>query len=291
MVTRCASVRTMTAANSRTRKRSSRSGAKKPFRRRCSRSPRATSRSLWPWAPGCDLRRNEVQRLLRGTGCRARSLAGRDQEGLPPIGAEISSGCIQGTGGGVALQGSRRGLPDAQGSGEARSLRRAWPASAGEEFRPPPEWAREHGGGDGQFSFEDVDFSDLFSRFGARRGAGGFAGAGAGMPGQDFEVPVQISIEDAFRGTTLELQLSMPEYDEQGRLRRVPHTIKARVAPGAVDGQRLRLPGKGGKGFRGGRDGDLYLDISLQPHRLYRATGHDLYVDLPLAPWEAALGA
>jgi curved DNA-binding protein len=161
----------------------------------------------------------------------------------------------------------------------------------GEEFRPPPDWARQHGGGDGQFSFEDVDFSDLFSRFGARRGAGGFAGAGAGMPGQDFEVPVQISIEDAFRGTTLELQLSMPEYDEQGRLRRVPHTIKARVAPGAVDGQRLRLPGKGGKGFRGGRDGDLYLDISLQPHRLYRATGHDLYVDLPLAPWEAALGA
>jgi len=58
-----------------------------------------------------------------------------------------------------------------------------------------------------------------------------------------------------------------------------------------VDGQRLRLPGKGGKGFNGGRAGDLYLDISLKPHRLYRASGHDLYVDLPLAPWEAALGA
>jgi curved DNA-binding protein len=74
-------------------------------------------------------------------------------------------------------------------------------------------------------------------------------------------------------------------------LHRVPHTVKARIAPGAVDGQRLRLPGKGGKGFHGGRDGDLYLDISLKPHRLYRATGHDLYLDLPLAPWEAALGA
>ncbi len=71
----------------------------------------------------------------------------------------------------------------------------------------------------------------------------------------------------------------------------MPHSVKARVAPGAVDGQRLRLPGKGGEGFNGGRDGDLYLDISLKPHRLYRATGHDLYVDLPLAPWEAALGA
>jgi curved DNA-binding protein len=58
-----------------------------------------------------------------------------------------------------------------------------------------------------------------------------------------------------------------------------------------VDGQRLRLPGKGGKGFHGGRDGDLYLDITLKPHPLYRATDHDLYVDLPLATWEAALGA
>jgi curved DNA-binding protein len=67
--------------------------------------------------------------------------------------------------------------------------------------------------------------------------------------------------------------------------------VKTRIAPGAVDGQRLRLPGKGGKGFNGGRDGDLYLDITLKPHPLYRATGHDLYLDLPLAPWEAALGA
>jgi curved DNA-binding protein len=162
----------------------------------------------------------------------------------------------------------------------------------GEEFRPPPDWARQHGGGETQFSFDDLDFADLFSRFGARAGRGGPFGGGSGaMPGQDFEVPVQISIEDAFRGTTLELQLSMPEYDAQGQIKRVPHNVKARVAPGAVDGQRLRLPGKGGKGFNGGRAGDLYLDISLKPHHLYRASGHDLYVDLPLAPWEAALGA
>ena len=162
----------------------------------------------------------------------------------------------------------------------------------GEEFRPPPDWTRQHAGGNDQFSFDDVDFSDLFSRFGAGGGtrSGPFGGRGA-MPGQDFEVPVEISIEDAFHGTTLSLSLSMPEYDASGHLRRVPHTVKARVAPGAIDGQRLRLPGKGGKGFQGGRDGDLYLDISLKPHRLYRSTGHDLYLDLPLAPWEAALGA
>jgi curved DNA-binding protein len=158
----------------------------------------------------------------------------------------------------------------------------------GEEFRPPPEWARQHGGE--QYSFEDLDFADLFERFGARGRGAGFGGGG-GAPGQDFEVPVEISIEDAFRGTTLSLQLSMPEYDDQGRARRVPRTVKARIAPGAVDGQRLRLPGKGGKGFGGGRDGDLYLDITLKPHPLFRASGHDLYIDLPLTPWEAALGA
>jgi curved DNA-binding protein len=159
----------------------------------------------------------------------------------------------------------------------------------GEEFRPPPDWARQHGGsGAEQFSFDDVDFSDLFSRFG---GGGAGRRSGGPLPGQDFEVPVEISLEDAFRGTTLSLSLSMPEYDAAGMLRRVPHNVKARIAPGAVDGQRLRLPGKGGKGFHGGRDGDLYLDITLKPHRLYRATGHDLFLDLPLAPWEAALGA
>jgi curved DNA-binding protein len=159
----------------------------------------------------------------------------------------------------------------------------------GEEFRPPPGWGRQQGGE--PFQFDNMDFADLFARFGAGGARGGFAGGRAGMPGQDFEVPVEISLEDAFRGTTLSLNLSMPEYDAQGTARRVPHTVKARIAPGAVDGQRLRLPGKGGKGFKGGRDGDLYLDITLKPHALYRATGHDLYLDLPLAPWEAALGA
>ena len=148
----------------------------------------------------------------------------------------------------------------------------------GEEFRPPPDWARQHGGNQ-QFSFDDVDFADLFTRFGARGGSP--YGEHAAMPGQDFEVPVEISIDDAFRGTTLELQLSMPEYDAAGRLHRAPHNVKARIPPGAIDGQRLRLPGKGSKGLNGGRHGDLYLDISFKPHRLYRATGHDLFVDLP----------
>ncbi len=158
----------------------------------------------------------------------------------------------------------------------------------GEEIRPPPEWGRQFGGS--SFSFDDVDLSDLFSRFGAGP-AGGGPRRGGGMPGQDFEVAAEISIEDAYRGTTLELNLQLTEYDPAGRPRRVPHKVKARIAPGAIDGQRLRLPGKGGKGAGGARDGDLYLNITLRPHPLYRAIGHDLYLDLPLSPAEAALGA
>ena len=84
--------------------------------------------------------------------------------------------------------------------------------------------------------------------------------------------------------------LAVPEFDDKGRVRRVSRTFKVRIPKGATDGQRLRLAGKGGKGLNGGRDGDLYLNIALHPHPLYRVTGHDLYLDLPLAPWEAVLG-
>ena len=111
------------------------------------------------------------------------------------------------------------------------------------------------------------------------------------MSGQDYDVTAQITLEDAYRGTQVDLNLSVPDYDDQGRLRRVERTFKARIPKGATDGQRLRLRGQGGKGRGGGHDGDLYLNISLRPHPLYRVAGHDLYLDLPLAPWEAALGA
>jgi curved DNA-binding protein len=158
----------------------------------------------------------------------------------------------------------------------------------GQEFRPPPGWERQFG--DGRFSFDDIDLGDLFAGM-----AGGMhrAGRGAGkiqMPGQDYEVTARIALEDAYRGTEVDLELAVPEYDENGFPHRVRRTFKARIPRGATDGQRLRLPGKGGKGLNGGRDGDLYLNIALHPHRLFRVSGHDLFLDLPLAPWEAVLG-
>ena len=157
----------------------------------------------------------------------------------------------------------------------------------GQEFRPPPDWEKQFGG-DGGFSFDEVDLSDLFASFGGR---GGRARQATPVPGADFEVRVHLKLEDAHRGTQVDLELRMPEFDAQGGVRHVPRTIKARIPRGATDGQRLRLRGQGGPGAHGGRRGDLYLDIALHPHSLFRPAGHDLHLDLPLAPWEAALGA
>jgi curved DNA-binding protein len=102
---------------------------------------------------------------------------------------------------------------------------------------------------------------------------------------------VHLSFDQAYKGTEVELDMSVPEADENGFLRRVPRKIRVRVPKGVTNGQKLRVPGKGGKGVNGGRDGDLYLDIEVETHALYRTEGLDLYMDLPLAPWEAVLGA
>jgi curved DNA-binding protein len=159
----------------------------------------------------------------------------------------------------------------------------------GEEFRPPPDWGRQYAGA-GE-AFEGVDLADLFAELAARQAGGAARGAHGPIRGEDYELRTGISIEQAFAGAVLELNLSMPDYDASGRLQRVSRTIKVRVPKGAADGQRLRLAGMGGRGMAGGGAGDLYVTVELLPHPLYRAAGHDLYLDLPVAPWEAALGA
>lgn len=166
----------------------------------------------------------------------------------------------------------------------------------GQDFEPSRDWGKEFNSqfNDGQPSFEGIDLSDLFASFARHRG-GGIGGRGshaqAAIPGEDFEVTAQISLEEAYHGTRVSLNLSVPIYDEHARVHRESRTFEARIPKGATDGQRLRLRGQGGKGQGGGRDGDLYLNIKLHPHPLYRVDGHDLYLELPLAPWEAALGA
>lgn len=159
--------------------------------------------------------------------------------------------------------------------------------AAGQDFRPPPDWEQQFGGMHGMF--EDIDFADLFAGLAGRGRQGGRA-AGAFASGRDYEAAVRLSFDQAIHGTEIELELSVLEPDEQGGLRRVPRRIKVRIPQGVIDGQQLRIPGRGGKGPEGGRDGDLYLDIRVEAHPFYRVSGQDIFLDLPLSPWEAVLG-
>lgn len=168
----------------------------------------------------------------------------------------------------------------------------------GQEFRPPPDWEESFGPGTRYYEFSSGDlggFSDFF--FGLFGGGMGHRGAARpsraqfAINGQDFETNIQIDLEESYKGTTRTLQMEVPEITSEGVIKRTPKTITVRIPKGATDGQRLRVKGKGGKGIHGGQDGDLYLNISIKPHNTFRVSGHDLYVTLPLAPWEAALGA
>jgi curved DNA-binding protein len=147
---------------------------------------------------------------------------------------------------------------------------------AGQEFRPPPDWFSRFG--QRGESFDDIDLSDLFETLGVRRGGTRGRRGSVPVPGEDYAVTVRLSLEEAARGTEREFRIG-------------DRAVQARIPKGAADGERLRLRGKGGPGTNGGPPGDLFLHIQLEPHALFRASGHDLDLELPLAPWEAALGA
>lgn len=158
----------------------------------------------------------------------------------------------------------------------------------GEQFTPPPDWQQRYR--TDAAGFDDVDLADIFAAFG-RAGPGSRQRKASPIPGQDYEVVAPVSVAQIFRGGEIEVRAELPEYDKNGLAHRVARTFHITLPVGAADGQRLRLAGKGGSGFYGGRAGDLYVALALQPHPWYRVSGRDLYLDLPLTPWEAVLGA
>ena len=166
--------------------------------------------------------------------------------------------------------------------------------SAGEEFRPPPGWDAGFEFSGGGFTGADAsEFSDFFeSLFG---GAGPFRGTrsarGFAQRGEDRHARIQISLEDAFHGTTRTVTLQAPEVDAQGRVRTRSHSLNVRIPAGVIQGQRIRLTGQGGPGLGSAPAGDLYLEVLLAPHPVYEVEGRDVYLTLPVSPWEAALGA
>lgn len=171
---------------------------------------------------------------------------------------------------------------------------------AGQEFQPPPDWAGRPSE-NGQYSqrFEDGDGQDHSAFFDALfRGMGRGQSAGQkrsheafDMRGQDQHAKIQIEIEDSYKGATRTLQLRVQSQGSDGLSRLEDRTIEFVIPKGIRAGQHIRLAAQGGPGMGKGSPGDLYLDVEMLPHQLYRTDGYDVLMDLPIAPWEAALGA
>ena len=181
-----------------------------------------------------------------------------------------------------------------------------WPAGRG--FEPPPggfrrEWAEPGGARHYEFQFGGTGFSDFFEQFFGRgerfsgfeevagqdrSRADGFAEHTFAQRGQDAEGDVLVTLDEVMRGSVRRISLRRARPDTQ---RTETHTFKVRIPAGVQDGQVIRVPGKGSEGSGGGASGDLYLRVRFAAHPDFRAQGADLYHDLELAPWEAALGA
>ncbi|MGH8129059.1 MAG: DnaJ C-terminal domain-containing protein [Gammaproteobacteria bacterium] len=163
----------------------------------------------------------------------------------------------------------------------------------GQDFRPPPNWESQgfefntSGAGGG------ADYSDFFEELfrGMHRPGAGQARGNMRMHGQDEQARIAIDLEDAFHGATRALNLRVHEADAHGRMHLRNRTLNVRIPKGVRAGQHIRLAGQGGAGIGGGASGDLLLEVVFNPHRLYSIEGRDLSLKLPVAPWEAALGA
>jgi len=166
----------------------------------------------------------------------------------------------------------------------------------GQDFRPPPDWnAGFEASGRGYNEHEAAEHSDFFESLFRR----GFGNGRAGHPGnasfqaqgEDRHAKIQIDLEDAYHGATRRVTLQVPEIDAQGHGVLREHQIEFVIPRGVRAGQHIRLAGQGGPGIGQGKPGDLFLEVEFRPHAHYRIDKHDVYLDLPVTPWEAALGA
>jgi curved DNA-binding protein len=165
----------------------------------------------------------------------------------------------------------------------------------GQDFRPPPDWNTgfEFKGG-GFTGGDSAEFSDFFESLFGRSGFGGGRAGGRGgfhAQGQDRHARVLIDLEDAYTGATRAISLRVPEVDPQGHVVTRERTLNVTIPKGIRAGQHLRLAGQGTPGMGQGPAGDLFLEVEFRPHKLYRVEERDVYLDVPVAPWEAALGA
>jgi curved DNA-binding protein len=167
---------------------------------------------------------------------------------------------------------------------------------AGQDFHPPPDWDAGFEFSGGGYTAGDASaFSDFFESLFGQQGRGGSAGyrrsSGFHARGEDHHAKVLIDLEDAYHGATRSIVLQVPEVGPDGRVHTRKRTLNVRIPKGVHQGQHIRLAGQGAPGMGEGPAGDLYLEVEFRPHPFYHVEGRDLYIDLPVTPWEAALGA
>ena len=159
---------------------------------------------------------------------------------------------------------------------------------AGQDFQPPPGF--EFGGrGFDPGAGDDLDQNDFFEALFGRQ-AKGARQAGMHARGEDHHAKILIDLQDAYRGAQRGISLRMPSHDAQGQLALRERRLDISIPKGIRAGQHLRLTGQGQPGHGDGPAGDLFLEIGFNPQTQFRIDGRDVYTDLPLAPWEAALG-
>jgi curved DNA-binding protein len=163
----------------------------------------------------------------------------------------------------------------------------------GRPFQGPPGWQSRGGAGGGDGGFDSTgDFSEFFSSiFGNRAQQGGRAYS-SGRRGQDVEMELPVFLEETLSTESKQVSFKVPQHNAAGqRMADITKTLNVKIPAGVTDGERIRLKGQGAPGIGGGENGDLYLILRLAPHPKFDVEGHDLIITVPLAPWEAALGA
>ena len=155
----------------------------------------------------------------------------------------------------------------------------------GQEFRAPPGWDFHATGTQDAGAFSDF-FESLF-------GAGAHPGDRRStfrQRGFDRQAQIAITLEEAFNGTTRTITLEQVDRDARGQPARSTRQLNVKIPAGVTDGSQIRLAGQGDPGIGTGTSGDLFLQIKLLPHRLFTVKGTDVSLELPITPWEAALG-
>jgi curved DNA-binding protein len=164
---------------------------------------------------------------------------------------------------------------------------------AGQGFNPPPNWNYQGGNGAQSEDFDAAGFSDFFrDLFGQRGQSTGPQSGSFKQRGQDQHARLTITLSDSYHGAERTLELQQAEINPHtGEIGRKVKSIKVKIPTGITSGQSIRLSGQGSPGFGGGPNGDLYIEISIAEDPLFTLDGKNIFLNLPLSPWEAALGS